>query len=443
MKVFFSPKVVLGLMLLLSLTSCVFTKVGNADKRRLDAVATDIHKDDPKENTKTDVKAKDAGSITDKNGKKIEHLGLYYIHPKPQDPSACDTARQIPSQVDKNMKKCQNYKDAKWDGFMMDAKEQAKAYPNLAKFNEKYYQQFQGKNIETNPMYSAEKYPSYVYEIGLCQSKFWSQNLVNNKIMYNSQVTDYDDIQYSICAKYDVVARSCLIGSSNPDYAKNACWNFYRLQSTRAGEYKSMDLRRLGMGHETNYDDTYTKSMLDGTYKKKRNGKYTKTAASRLQVEVKYKEECLKHIYSASECTLWRNMIPAAFQREIMQMTYLHKTTQACLPCADCKKCDACPKCASCDCKPLTPWEQDALHLAVAVDDQSGDPIKEGVLCDNTVLKPINDAIKQDGTIRTQLIDQMRSAMGPSGDINANKESKSNLLVLVNMAMLLIFAFYN
>merc|ERR1712048_560124 len=401
MKVFFSPKVVLGLVLLLSIASFTNAKEGNQHRRMKD-VATDVHKNDPKENAKTDTKADAKGSFTTSDGKKIEHEQLYYLKPKPSDPSKCDKDRQIKSLTgNANMPLCPNYHDMKWDGFMMDPKEQAKAYPDLAKFNEKYYQHFQGKNIETNPMFSSEPYPKYVYEIGLCQSKFWSQNLINNKIIYNSQATDYEDIQYSICAKYDVLGRSCMIGSANPDKAKNPCYNFYRLQSAKAGQYTSMDIRRLGIDQD--YDDTYKIDMLNGSVqKKKRNGKYTQRAASKIQKEAKWKEQCLKHIYEAAECKLWRNMIPAAFQREIMQMTSLHKT--------------------------------------IAVDGQSGESIKEGVTCDTEVIKPVTDAIAQDVKLRSQLIATMR---GPSGDLNANKEGKSNLLVVFSSVLLMLLAIYN
>merc|ERR1712019_121797 len=158
-------------------------------------------------------------------------------------------------------------------------------------------------------------------------------------------------------------------------------------------------------------------------------------------VKSKWKEQCLKHIYEAAECKLWRNMIPAAFQREIMQMTFLHKTTQACLPCEKCKECPTCPKCPACgNCEPLTDWEVEALHKTIAVDGQSGESIKEGVTCDTEVIKPVTDAIAQDVKLRSQLIATMR---GPSGDLNANKEGKSNLLVVFSSALLMLLAIYN
>merc|ERR1712048_1288330 len=229
--------------------------------RRMKVITTDLHKDDPREDPKNDPKADAKGSFTTANGKKVEHKQLYYIKPKPTEQKSCldNKDRQIPSLTkDKNMEICPNYKEKKWDGFMMDPKEQEKAYPDLAKFNKKYSKQFYGKAIDQNPMFSQEKYDDYVYEIGLCKSKYWSQNLVNNKIIFNSQVTDYDDIQYSICAKYDVLGRSCMIGSANPDTKKNPCYNFYRLQSAKAGEYTHMDKRQLRrLKIEEDYDDTY------------------------------------------------------------------------------------------------------------------------------------------------------------------------------------------
>lgn len=362
-------------------------------------------KSHPNDPTKGNGHAEDKGSFKTTDGKTVEHEELFYVVPPQTKISQCKKENQAPIAMRTSPDACADYVKKGWNGFETDKAKQQAAYPNLNKFasDKKLSVRFWGRDIDQIKEYSSDPtLPDYVYEIGLCTSKLWSQNLVNNKIIMNKQITDYDDIIYTQCAKYDVLARSCLMGGPKIDKNANTCYKYYASMAARVGEYTNMKLRRAQQ-QEQLYDDTTTKQMLDGRTAKTRKGKYFRKSTDKLKKEIDNKVDCMKKVLDKDECFLFRNMMPSALQSEIQEVTFLHKTEKVCPPCEPCPKCPGCV-CKKCACRRLTSWELNAIHKVI-YNAKDGDvpPITTGVNCDVNAFKPLSDKITANNKLGTEV----------------------------------------
>lgn len=375
-------------------------------KRRLKEVAAGTHDADP---TKGQGHAADKGTITTADGKKVKHEELSYVVPPTTKISDCKKDDQIPAAMKTSPDACADYIKKGWNGFMTKKEDQAKAYPDLYTFasNHKLAAKYWGRDLEQNKMYAQDQsLPDYMYDIGLCTSRLWSQNLINNKIIMNKQITDYNDNTYSRCAKYDVLARSCLIGGEKIDKAKNSCYKYYAAMSVRVGKYTNMTGRRMKTTEE--YDDTETGKMLkDGTVKTTRKGKYFRQSANKLQKELDDKVKCMQRVLDDASCYLFRNMMPAALQSEVQEITFLHKSEKKCKPCPPCPVCPECKKCPMCKCQRLTTWEIKAIHAVIYKADEKR-PIKTGVKCDLKAFASITKDMEAEQKAGKDLVEQLR-----------------------------------
>jgi len=413
MKLFLSPRI-LGLVLLISYASCVFPMNRRADltnslkRRRLEDDKT--HASDP---TTGKGKAAAAGSFKTSNGKTIEHGELSYVVPPTTKISQCEKDKQIPASAQQDPDNCADYVKKGWNGFMTDKAKQEKAYPDLSKFanDHKLAARFWGRDIEQNKEYAQDQtLPDYVYDIGLCTSRLWSQNLINNKIIMNKQITDYNDNTYTKCAKYDVLARSCLMKDEKIDTKTNSCYKYYAQMAVRVGQYKTMQDGSKRLQQVEAYDDETTGKMLkDGTQKTTRKGKYYRQSTDKLKKELDDKVACLNRVLNDAACFLFRNMMPAALQSEVQEITFLHKDKKECPKCPPCPACPGCKKCKRCECQRLTLWEKEALHKVIWKAKITETPIKTGVKCDLSAFASITKDMAEEAKTGQELIKQMQA----------------------------------
>jgi len=364
--------------------------------------------------------AADAGTITTDTGKTVEHGELSYAEPPTSKYSSCDPNKQVFS-VSGYTKplKCTDYQKNKWDGFLLTRAEQdAKKdlYKPLIDFanNTKLAAHLWGKTLEQNKLLASDpNQKDYVFDIGFCTARLWSQNMVNNKIIFNKQITDYNDNNYEQCAKYDVLARSCLIGEKKINKKENGCYNYYASMAIRVGEFKNMEGRRMPTHEE--YDDTsVSKPDQNGQVTRTRKGKYFRVSANKLQKQLDWKVKCMDRVIKAEACFYFRHMMPAALQAEVQEKTFLHKTEKKCPPCKPCKPCPKCPKCELCRCGRLTDWELEALHKVIYKGDITK-KITTGINCDLSVFSGLTDKMveeKKAGEELSLAIDSYRKIHG-------------------------------
>jgi len=374
-------------------------------RRRLQDDKT--HASDPTQGT---GHAADAGTITTDSGKTVQHGELKYVIPPTSKIGQCKPEIQIP--LEYRNKPCPDYKAKKWDGFLLKKAEQLAKTDDYQKIidyaaNTKLAAKWWGRALEQSEETSSDPtLPKYVYEIGLCSAKLWSQNLVNNKIIANAQITDYDDNIFNNCAKYDVLARSCLMGGPKIDKKNNGCYGYYAAMSVRVGEYTNMKGRRMPTTEA--YDDTTNKTLKDGRVESTRKGKYYRQTAKKLETELASKVKCLDRVIKDEACYLFKYMMPAALQAEVQETTFLHKSVKKCKPCPPCPKCPGCPKCKRCECQRLTPWEKEAIHKVIVKANITDKEITTGVNCDLSVFKNLTDGISQEKEKSDELIALMQ-----------------------------------